>query len=309
MGEPSSIVVTVIIPVYDDGERLKLCLEALENQTFPTDAYEVIAVDNGSTEPIAAVVAGFKHARCLFEGQQGSYAARNLGISQARGAVLAFTDSDCIPSPSWLENGVAAVRRDEAIGLVGGRVELFSLNPQRPTASELYEIMGAFQQKIYVEQKHFGATANLFTAHSVIAKVGPFDAHLLSGGDREWGQRVYAAGYKMTYADDTVIHHPARHSLSELRSKAIRLSDGRYRTRKIEAHNSLLRTFIDILISITPPRRILRIYNHPELHGLWQKLQVTFVTLYMRYYHARLNLNHLWKELHSLRSAKLKSSP
>ncbi len=302
MSDTASIVVTVIIPVYNDAERLKLCLQALENQTFAAEAYEVIVVDNRSTEAVAPLVTAFKHARCLFEEQQGSYAARNRGLSQARGEILAFTDSDCIPRPDWIERGVAILRDDDRIGLIGGRVELFSIDPNQPTAAELYEIMGSFQQKVYVEQKHFGATANLITTRNVMDIVGPFDASLLSGGDGEWGRRVYAAGYKLTYADDVVVRHPARHSLAELRSKAIRLSEGRYSVRKKQAHGSLSRTLVDVLISIIPPKRTIRMYTHPDLHGFSQKTQVIYVTLYMRYFRARQNLRLLWKDLRTHRS-------
>ena len=103
----SNLFVSVIIPVYNDSERLKLCLEALENQTYSKDLYEVIVVDNASEEDIKSIVGQFSQAKYTYESQSGSYVARNKGISIARGEILAFTDSDCIPASDWIEKGVA----------------------------------------------------------------------------------------------------------------------------------------------------------------------------------------------------------
>ena len=77
--------VSVIIPVYNDAERLKKCLLALEKQTYPQAQYEVIVVDNASEENIKDVVSQFPQARLTFENSPGSYAARNQGISIAKG--------------------------------------------------------------------------------------------------------------------------------------------------------------------------------------------------------------------------------
>ena len=114
--------VSVIIPVYNDSKRLKICLAALENQTFPQKQYEVIVIDNGSQEDIRSVTNQYKQAVIYTEFQTGSYAARNKGISVSKGDILAFTDSDCIPASDWIENGVARLQTDSKCGLIAGKV-------------------------------------------------------------------------------------------------------------------------------------------------------------------------------------------
>ena len=101
--------VSVIIPVYNDSARVKICLEALEKQTYPQNLYEVIVVDNASDEypAIKDVVCQFSQAIAAYESRPGSYAARNKGISLAKGDIIAFTDADCIPAKNWIEKGVA----------------------------------------------------------------------------------------------------------------------------------------------------------------------------------------------------------
>ena len=223
---PDPPFVSVIIPVYNDTERLKNCLGALEYQTYPRTMYEVVVVDNGSQEDIRSVVDPFQQAVLYTERQTGSYAARNKGISVSRGDILAFTDSDCIPATDWIEKGVAHIKNAQTCGLIAGRVNLFYRNPKRLSAVELYEKMFAFNQQDNINTKHFGVTANVFTRKSVFDQVGLFNAVQKSGGDLEWGNRVFDAGLVQIYADDVCVEHPARHSLKQLYKKRVRVLGG-----------------------------------------------------------------------------------
>src|SRR5690554_2984846 len=98
------IEISVIIPTYKDWERLALCLQALENQSFKPSNFEIIVINNlpGDLPPAAFKLP--KNAVLVDEGKPGSYAARNTGIGMAKGEILAFTDSDCIPHKDWLIN-------------------------------------------------------------------------------------------------------------------------------------------------------------------------------------------------------------
>ena len=223
----SSSFVSVIIPVFNDADRLKTCLQALEHQTYPKHLYEVIVVDNASQVDLKSVVSQFSKAKYLYEGQQGSYAARNKGISIAQGEVFAFTDSDCIPAPDWIENGVAALLNDPNCGIVGGQIKLFFKNPQKLTAVELYESLTAFPQKRHIERNNFTPTANLFTFKSIFDEVGTFNQNLKSNGDREWCQLVHRHGYSINYDENTVIRHPARFSFKQIYQRYLRMAGGR----------------------------------------------------------------------------------
>lgn len=117
--------VSVIIPVFNDAERLKICLTALETQTYPQDCYEEIVVDNGSDESLENIVKQFPQAKLAYCNNPGSYAARNHGISLAKGEILAFTDSDCIPASDWLTMGVKRLVATANCGLVAGKIEIF----------------------------------------------------------------------------------------------------------------------------------------------------------------------------------------
>ena len=218
--------VSVIIPVYNDAGRLAKCLTALTCQNYPGNRFEVIVVDNGSLDDPAKLNSSFRQVLFFQEPKPGSYCARNKGIEVAKGEILAFTDSDCIPRPDWIGNGVKALMATSNCGLVAGRVKLFFKDPQRPTAAEIYESIHAFNQKDKVENYHHGATANIFTRRQVIDDVGAFNPELKSGGDVEWGKRVFAAGYGQVYAEDVCVFHPARHSLKDIFRKTTRVAGG-----------------------------------------------------------------------------------
>ena len=191
--KPQKFLVSVIIPVYNDAVRLERCLQALAQQSYPN--YEVIVVDNGSTDAdVEQVCKPFSRVRFAREEKAGSYAARNKGLSLAKGEVIAFTDSDCIPAADWLGAGVARVKQTENCGLIAGHVDVFPQNRAHPSLVELYDMMLAFPQERYVANYRYGVTASVVTTRAIFDAVGLFNDTLKSGGDREWGQRVAAAG-------------------------------------------------------------------------------------------------------------------
>jgi glycosyltransferase involved in cell wall biosynthesis len=272
-----SPTVSVVIPVFNDAARLGYCLAALETQTFPGDKYEVIVVDNNSTDNVKQLVGNFSHAVYVHESRPGSYAARNAGIKCAKGVVVAFTDSDCIPATDWIERGVVRLQQTPNCGLVAGKVNIFFKDPERPTAVELYERINAFRQHDYVRAQRFGATANVFTLRAVLDHVGPFNSDLKSSGDREWGQRVAGAGYSLVYADDVQVSHPARRSLKEFYKKYVRILSGHYDLR-IKNTSS----FGDFIIGLAkdlarPCIAVPKAFLDPRLRGIEQKCKVALV--------------------------------
>ncbi|MEO1316784.1 MAG: glycosyltransferase [Pseudomonadota bacterium] len=223
MSEPPGI--SVIIPVFNDAGGLARCLDALARQTDAAP-FEVIVVDNGSDPPLdPATLPALPSLRLIRETVPGSYAARNAGIAAARASVLAFTDADCRPRPDWLAAGHAAIDAlggTEAPGAIGGRIQIFPARAEAPRPAELYEAALMLDQADYVA-RGFAATANMWTTTATMRAVGPFDATLQSGGDAEWGRRVFAAGAPLRYDAATVIDHPARDSIGALYRKLRRV--------------------------------------------------------------------------------------
>ena len=227
MSSSNQISVSIIIPVYNDTERLALCLDAITRQSYEMGRVEVLVIDNGSEQPPEEEVNERPGCRLLHESQPGSYAARNRGLDEAVGERLVFTDADCIPEPDWLAHGLAHLEAAPAgAAVVGGAIEVFAAEQGRPTSAELYDIATGLRQDRYVASG-FAATANLFTTRPVMQAVGEFNADLKSSGDAEWGHRASDAGWPLVYAADAIIRHPARTTLGELITKARRHAGGR----------------------------------------------------------------------------------
>jgi glycosyltransferase involved in cell wall biosynthesis len=202
--------VSVVIPVRDGAVVLTRCLDALSRQENPP-AFEVLVVDNGSTDASAEVAAGHPlRPRVLAEPTPGSYAARNAGIRAAAGRLLAFTDADCEPEPSWLAAGAAAAEHAE---MVGGRVTADGA-ASSPVAR--YDAALYLDQEAYVTDQGFAATANLFVRTDVAREVGGFDARLRSGGDLDFCRRAVTAGHRLAYSPDAVVRHRPRATYGEL---------------------------------------------------------------------------------------------
>ncbi len=224
----NKLFVSVIIPVFNDRNRLGLCLQSLEKQNYPKHQYEVIVVDNGSSVDIQSFIKQFNQTKFIYEAKTGSYAARNKGIAIAKGEILAFTDADCIPSNNWIKKGVDHLTRIENGGLIAGRIDVFPRIEGKPTFIELYDISSGFPQERYIKERHFSVTANLITTKNIFKKVGRFNPQLKSGGDLEFGLRAYREGIVQVYANDVVVKHPARYSIFHLFNQATRVAGGRY---------------------------------------------------------------------------------
>lgn len=282
MTADASPPVSVVVPVYNDRKQLMRCLEALSEQVYPADRYEVIVVDNGSDQPVQPLIQEFDCAVLGRESRPGSYAARNRGVAMATGTILAFTDADCIPQPRWIEAGVECLTAAENCGLVGGRVELFFQDPQDLSPTEKHQKLTAFSQQDYIRDGHYSVTANLFTHRSVVDEVGPFDASLKSSGDMEWGQRVYQAGYDQRYCPEAVVKHPARQTLREVCRKEARVFGGQYELQARE--RGLLYNLARALWMARPPISFLRkLFSDPRFESPVDQAEVTAVELARRF--------------------------
>lgn len=270
--------VSVIIPVKDDSLRLALCLEALSRQHYPSSAYEVIVVDNGSTDRPGEVVARFPGVRLLTEPKPAADRARNVGIRAARGEILGFTDSDCLPRPDWLRRGASRVADQDPPGLIAGRIVVTSRPGVRPSLAELHDLVLAFPQARCVRRSHYGATANLFTRREVFTAVGLLREDY--GGDAEWGLRVHRAGRPVEYADDVVVEHPARQSLSALVARTRRGARELYAWRR---HRPWLLARDQLKELVPPPDFIWKIVTSPVLTTPWDRARVLLVFVGLRY--------------------------
>lgn len=210
--------VSVVIPHKGDNTQLWRCLIGLERQTMPKDLFEVIVVFNRQeVEPIGS---DFDLNLTFVSNNEGfSYAARNVGLKLARHEIIAFTDSDAIPCPGWLETGRRLFERD--VHMVSGSVVMVA-QEATPRWVRDYESAFAFDQEWNFKNGR-SVTANLFVRLSLFAEIGFFDDGSRSGEDFRWTKSATTSNFRLVYAPKAQVFHPFRRSLLSLFHKAVRV--------------------------------------------------------------------------------------
>lgn len=278
--------VSVVIPHYHDLRGLDLCLAALAAQTYRGGEVEIIVADNNSPEGEAAVsqvVAG--RARLVVVTEKGAGPARNGGVALARGEILAFTDSDCVPEPQWLAEGLRAL---EAYDFVGGRVTVLVDDPRRISDTEAFERVFAFDFKTYITKKGFTGAGNLFCARAVFDRVGGFRVGVSE--DVEWSQRARGMGLRLGYAPQAIVGHPARRSWGELESKWRRVNAETYELMAEQPAGKLKWLARTLALPLSAVAHTPKVLASDQLTGIGQRLQALSVLYRLR----------LWRMGHAL---------
>lgn len=219
-------IISVIVPVWNSPGLLRRCLDALEGQSLARDKFEIIVVDNDSTDNTADVARSVPGVIVLREDRPGSYAARNRGLQHARGLYIAFTDADCLPAPDWLERALTAAGQYPDAGVLAGRIDLFEEGEAEGPVFTDYERLFSFPQAHAARGNC--ATANWVSRRTVFEELGGFDERLKSGGDRQMALRIREAGLPLIHVPEMQVLHPVRASRGSLVQKRRRLSGGRW---------------------------------------------------------------------------------
>ncbi|WP_199913567.1 glycosyltransferase family 2 protein [Ruegeria sp. Alg231-54] len=210
------MLISVIIPHYNQPEHLRTCLDVLHRQKNHGSDVEILVVDNGSTQSPQDICSVYPEVRLLFQGILGPGPGRNLGAEQAHGDILAFIDADCHAHENWLFVIEAAFRNPDT-QIIGGDVQVQYAIPGHPTFLEPYERIYGYRNRKYIAEGYSG-TGNLAMRAEVFEKVGLF-AGLEVAEDRDWGFRAKSLGYTTIYFGDMIVHHPAHKSFVELARK------------------------------------------------------------------------------------------
>ena len=202
MTADGSVRVSVILPVRNGEPDLRKQLEALERQacSFP---WEVIVIDNGSTDASAATAAEFANRlpdfQLLREETPGKSRALNTGIAAARGSHLIFVDADDEAEEEYVEKMTEAL---EQYDVVGGFIDTTTLNPwcarKELAANDGLPVYHGFRPALP------GCVLGMRAA--VCEKVGPFDVTLMCAEDIDYTWRAFALGASFGRQHDAVMH-------------------------------------------------------------------------------------------------------
>ena len=221
--------VSVVIPTYNRVDMLICCLRALQAQRMSRADYEVVVVDDGSTDGTAEALREWipstdmaVHASSRPNG--GPATARNEGIGVARGALIAFVDDDCIPEPDWLKSLIDALPRDASCAGIGGRI----VGASDALISRYIDWRGLMEHQRTEEEINYLVTANaLFHKHCLL-EVGGFNERFrwAGGEDPELARRLRARGYYFAATERALVVHRHRETLRGLVDMASRYGRG-----------------------------------------------------------------------------------
>jgi O-antigen biosynthesis protein len=211
------IRISVVVPFYNGEATLGACLDALTSQNIPRDNYEIIAVDDGSTDrsPGLAMRDG---VRLLRQKNRGAPAARNAGIAAATGEWVAFTDSDCIPSRGWLRALLAAAASAQksvvVLAAAGPVVGQLSNAP----AARFVDISGGLDAERHLSHPRFpfAPSGNVMYRRDALEEVGGFDERYTAYDACDLHARLrVAVGGETVFSKAAVVMHRHRDTWAE----------------------------------------------------------------------------------------------
>ena len=197
-------MISVVIPAYNAAATIVSCLQALQQQSLDSAQYEIIVVDDGSTDATADLAAG-QGVRVIRRQRGRQAAARNAGITAAQGDIICFTDADCQPLPDWLANLSAPLQADPATAGSRGSYRTVQRAPiARFVQLEYQEKYNQLAGQSWIKMVD---TYSAAFRRQILVDNGGFDARFPYAEDRELSYRLAAQGCKFVFAPDAVVHH------------------------------------------------------------------------------------------------------
>jgi cellulose synthase/poly-beta-1,6-N-acetylglucosamine synthase-like glycosyltransferase len=237
--------VSIIIPTFDGASRIGACLYALTKQTAGRDI-EILVVNDGSTDSTVDVVTLYSEIRLISQANAGPAAARNRGASEARGALILFTDDDCVPMAGWLEAMIEPFEDPEVVGAKG----VYRTHQKRLIArfvqieyEDRYRLMAGLESIDFIDTYSAAFRRDRFLEMTGYDTSFP----VACAEDAELSYRMSARGWKMKFVPSAVVYHTHPETLS------------RYLKRKYKF------TYWRMLALRKNPRKAMRDSHTPQL--------------------------------------------
>jgi GT2 family glycosyltransferase len=214
--EPS---ISVVMPTHNRSASLEQGLAALLSQRYPLDRYEIIVVNDASTDRTPVLLKTLEETytgrlRVFHQDRnRGPAAARNRGVAESKGSLVAFTDDDCVVAPNWLEQVQRGYQEPGIVG-VGGEVLPLATDSTIQRYYARYSVIA--QPAMQQGQIWYLVTANASFKRDCLLEVGGFDETLtIAGGeDPDICLRLRQLGYRFGYNPQAIVYHNYTSSLS-----------------------------------------------------------------------------------------------
>ena len=198
---------SVVIPAYNAESVIQHCLDALERQSIDRTKFEVIVVDDGSTDNTAAIVSANNSCKLIRQDNQGPAAARNRGANEAQGNVVIFIDADCEPSSSWLDEMLKPFEKEDNLTAVKGAYK----TRQTSLISRFTQIEFEYKYTKLVKHEYVDFIDSYSAAFKkdVFLKMEGFDTSFPTAcaEDADFSFKLAKSGYKIRFNPKAIVYH------------------------------------------------------------------------------------------------------
>lgn len=200
------MLVSVVVPAYNAQGTIRQCLVSLVEQSFSPDNFEILMVDDGSTDRTEQIIKEFS-LRYIRQTNQGPAAARNRGARQAKGEIILFTDADCIADSDWIKEMVRPFANPEVIGVKGAyknREGQLIARLAQLEFEERYRLLEKSRERIDMVDTYSGGFRR-----DIFLKMGGFDISfpVANNEDTELSYRLSRQNYKMVFNRKAIVYH------------------------------------------------------------------------------------------------------
>jgi GT2 family glycosyltransferase len=191
---------------------------------YPASRREIVVVDNASTDATSGIVGRYP-VRRVFEERRGRPHARNRGIIESSGEIVAFTDADCTVDSDWLTRLIRGFESEDVWAVAG---EIFALPPRTGPQRFMAGREERWQRVVLSLPERFAITGNVAFRRETFARVGLFDPNFVTAEDVDFGWRFFADnGLELRYEPGAAVHHQLRPTARALFRQQAGLGYGR----------------------------------------------------------------------------------
>lgn len=222
-------MVSVVIPLLNAVGDIPPCIAALRKQTYPSDRFEIIVADNGSSDGSQAALEKCG-VRWVERAERGRAKALNAGLGIARGDIVCTTDISCIAEPQWIEQVVSTFRNNPDVGCVAGEIKQL---PGRDNSAVRYQARTGYMSPMRALKRDrlpflpFADGANASFRRQVFDQIGPFEETFYKGADVEICYRMLIlTRYKIAFNRLAIVWEAGEPNLAALVKQRYRIGLG-----------------------------------------------------------------------------------
>ncbi|MDD5109040.1 MAG: glycosyltransferase [Candidatus Omnitrophica bacterium] len=241
------IELSVVIPTYNRKKFLKECVNSLLNQDYPAEKYEIIVVDDGSSDGTDLMMASFTESHPNIEylqrEHQGPAAARNAGIKHSSGQIIALTDNDCLPAKNWVGSILRSHKLHNEALAVGGLTEVSPRNIKALVSQSLSN--GAMSVEIKNKKELiFFPTCNVSFKKEYLFENFNELFPLPAGEDLEFFWRIFKGGSKFVYDEKIGVFHNCHPNFRSFLKQAYMYGKGNFLVQHLHKDHPLLKEIL-----------------------------------------------------------------